>query len=173
MAKSRSKKQDELAAVKQTLTSSQGIVFTADTGLTVAESGSLRSIMRKENARMQSVKKTILTKALAEAKMDPIEISATGNIALAYSAEDPIAPARLVYKVAKDNERFSIVGGLLDGVFISSEKVIELAKLPGRQELLARLVGTINAPVSGFVNVLAGNLRGLVTALGAIRDKKV
>ena len=61
---------------------------------------------------------------------------------------------------------------MLEGAFISAEKVEALAKLPGKKQLLGQLVGTLNAPISGFVNVLAGNLRGLVNILNAVKEKK-
>ena len=65
-----------------------------------------------------------------------------------------------------------VLAGLLDGQLMSVEQVKALAKLPSKKELIGQLVGTLGAPISGFVNVLAGNLRGLVTVLGAIKDAK-
>jgi large subunit ribosomal protein L10 len=70
------------------------------------------------------------------------------------------------------NENLKIVGGILGTKELSTAEVNALAKLPSKEELLSKLVGTLNAPVSGFVNVLAGNMRGFVTALQAIADKK-
>ena len=61
---------------------------------------------------------------------------------------------------------------MLEGRFIDAAKVKALAELPSKQQLLGQLVGTLNAPISGFVNVLAGNIRGLVTALNAIKEQK-
>ncbi len=61
---------------------------------------------------------------------------------------------------------------MLEGAFIDGAKVNALSKLPSKQQLLGQLVGTLNAPVSGFVNVLAGNIRGFVTVLNAIKDQK-
>ena len=94
-----------------------------------------------------------------------------GGVAAVFGFEDEVAPAQLIAAFAKKHDIVSIYGGMLEGNFIDSNKVKELAKLPSKQQLLGQLVGTINAPVSGFVNVLAGNLRGLVTVLNAIKDK--
>ena len=69
-------------------------------------------------------------------------------------------------------ENLKIVGGILGTKELTAEEVQALAKLPSKEELLAKLVGTLNAPVSGFVNVLAGNLRGLVNVLKAVADSK-
>lgn len=172
MPKSRAQKEKELLSVTEHLKNSEGLVFTADNGLTVAETEDLRSKLRQEQSSLQVIKKTLLRKAISEAKLELDDFHTTGNVGLAFSQSDPVAPARLVNNVAKANEKFQILGGLLEGKFISKEKVIELAKLPSRQELLAKVVGTINAPVSGFVNVLAGNIRNLVNVLNAVKDKK-
>ena len=113
----------------------------------------------------------MLLKALAEAKIEAT-LEAKGNVAVAYSDVDPVAPARLVRQAANANEKLVILGGILEGAFISRDKVLALAALPGRLELLAKTVGTLQAPISGFVNVLAGNIRGLVNVLQAVKDEK-
>jgi large subunit ribosomal protein L10 len=73
-------------------------------------------------------------------------------------------------KINKD--KISFVGGMLDGKFISGDEVESLANLPSKKELYAQMVGSLNAPISGFVNVLAGNIRGLVNVLKAINEKE-
>ena len=173
MAKTRQVEEQQLQAVKDDLQSSQRVVFAADQGLTVADSTDLRNKLRQEKSGWQVVKKTLLKKAEADLKLDLSQLESAGTVAMAFSAEDAVAPARLVQALAKDSDKLQILGGLLEGVFIAKERVIALAKLPGRDQLLANLVGTIQAPVSGLVNVLAGNLRGLVNVLTAIKDKKV
>jgi len=172
MPKSKAKKQEELAIVQSKVSTSKGVVFTADHGLTVKDSEDLRRKLRAEQAGFQGIKKTLLLKALADAKIEA-DLSGTGNVAVAYSETDAVAPARIVQSIAKGNDRLIILGGLLDGMFITKEKVIALAKLPSRDELLAQTVGTLQAPISGFVRVLAGNIRGLVNVLQAVKDKKV
>ena len=88
------------------------------------------------------------------------------------STEDETTAARIVNNFAKSHELVKIFGGILEGKYINDDKVKNLANLPTRQELLAKFVGTINAPVSGFVNVLAGNLRNLVGVLNNIKEAK-
>jgi large subunit ribosomal protein L10 len=78
----------------------------------------------------------------------------------------------MMAKFVKGRETMSFVGGILENKGIEPSMVTSLSKLPGKQELLGQLVGTLNAPISGFVNVLAGNLRGLVNVLNAVKDKK-
>jgi large subunit ribosomal protein L10 len=173
MPKSKAQKQEELAIVQSKVNASQGVVFTADQGLTVKDSEDLRKKLRAEQAGLQGIKKTLLLKALAEAKVENADIQGTGNVAVAFSETDAVAPARIIQSIAKSNDKLVILGGLLDGMFISKEKVIALAKLPSCQELLAQTVGTLQAPITGFVRVMAGNIRGLVTVLNAVKEKKV
>ncbi|MBI3290784.1 50S ribosomal protein L10 [Candidatus Falkowbacteria bacterium] len=94
------------------------------------------------------------------------------GVATVFGYEDEVAPARVIQTFAKNHEALNTVGGILEGRFVGPEKIIELSRLPSRDELLAKVVGSINAPISGFVNVLAGNLRGLVGVLSAIKDSK-
>jgi large subunit ribosomal protein L10 len=96
-----------------------------------------------------------------------------GRVAAIFAYEDEIAPAKIVDEFKKTHDdNIDFVGGILENKFLSKEEITVLAKLPSRQELYAKIVGSLNAPVSGFVNVLAGNLRGLVNVLKAIEEKK-
>jgi large subunit ribosomal protein L10 len=85
---------------------------------------------------------------------------------------DEVSAAKVVHTFAKDNEIVTIYGGILEGKFIDASGVKSLASLPSKQELLAKVVGSLNAPVSGFVNVLAANIRNFVSVLSNIKDKK-
>ena len=79
---------------------------------------------------------------------------------------------RIVKEFSKGREGFNMVAGIFEGSFVDGISINKIAALPSKQELLAQLVGSLNAPVSGFVNVLAGNLRGLVCVLNAIAETK-
>jgi large subunit ribosomal protein L10 len=94
-------------------------------------------------------------------------------MALVFSYEDEIAPAKIIAKFKKEFEKkLDFFGGILEGKFITESEMSELASLPSREELYAKVVGSINSPISGFVNALAGNIRNLVYTLSAIKDKK-
>ena len=114
-----------------------------------------------------------MTLALKDAGLEVDAKKMEGQISIAVSQADEIAAAKIVFQAAKANENLKIVGGLLNQKEMTAKEVDALATLPSKEELLAKLVGSINAPVSGFVNVLAGNLRGLVQALKAIAENKV
>jgi large subunit ribosomal protein L10 len=92
-------------------------------------------------------------------------------VLVAFSEVDDTAPARLLKKFVKEVPTVSILGGVVSGQYYDKSQMLALADLPSKPEMLAKLVGTIQAPVSSFVNVLAGNIRGLVNVLNAIATK--
>jgi len=152
--------------------SSKGVVFSDFKGLSVKDMTELRKNLRADGTEMKVLKKTLITLALKDAGIEFDATKLEGQIAIAVSDQDEVMPARVIAKFAKANENLKIAGGLLGKEILSKEEVEDLAKLPSKEELLAKLVGSINAPVSGFVNVLAGNLRGLVNVFKAIAEKK-
>ena len=91
---------------------------------------------------------------------------------MAFSAEDPVAPAKILNDFSKDHKALEIKAGILDGKVIALDEVKALAELPSREELLAKLVGSMQAPISGLVNVLQGTIRNFVYTLEAVRQKK-
>lgn len=145
-------------------------VFADYSGLTVAKMTELRRKLREQDAEMEVVKKTLLD--LAAKKKGGLEgiepKKMPGQLAIIFGYGDEVAPSRIVYGFSRVNEQLKILGGILNNNFISGEGIKSLAKLPSRQGLLARAVGTIAAPLSGMVNVLQGNLRGLVQVLSQI-----
>jgi large subunit ribosomal protein L10 len=95
------------------------------------------------------------------------------TIALAYSSIDEVEPAKIVYNFSKSNNAVSLVGGIVNCEYFEKNKAVALAQLPSRDELYAKVVGSLSAPLSGMVNVLSGNLRGLVSVLKQYSEKKV
>ncbi|MCX6786070.1 MAG: 50S ribosomal protein L10 [Candidatus Komeilibacteria bacterium] len=172
MAKTRSVKQVEVKKIEESFTTASSVVFSSYDRLTVAKSQILRRALRAAGVTFLAVKKTLLEKVLKEKKLAIDVKELKGSIALAFGTSDEVAPAKILANFAKTNEALQIQGGLLENKFITSAKVLELAALPAKLEMLAQTVRTIQAPISGFVNVLAGNLRGLVNALNAIKDSK-
>ena len=96
----------------------------------------------------------------------------SGPLALGLSFKDETSAAKEIYKFFKEKELPVIKGGILDSDYLSDKETVALAKLPSKDELIAKTVATIKAPVSGFVNVLSGNLRNLVGVLGNIAKAK-
>ena len=96
-----------------------------------------------------------------------------GKAAIIFGYGDEVSPAKIISQFQKNAEdKIEFIGGILENAFIKAETISELAKLPSKTELYAKIVGSINAPVSGFVNALAGNLRNLVYILKAVEENK-
>ena len=172
MAKTRQEKEQTIKTLAESIKSAKSTVLANFQGLKVVESEELRGICRKANVEYLASKKTLLKRALAEAGFDINTQEFEGGIAVVLGQEDEVAPAQIIANFAKSHDTVKIFGGVLEGKFIDEAKVTELSKLPSKLELYSKLVGTINAPVSGFVNVLSCNLRGLLNALNAIKEAK-
>ena len=173
MPKTKQQKEQEVEQLNQSLKNAKSVVFTTFDGLNVFDSQELRNSLRNEKISYQVSKKTLLKKALADSKLEGIDINELkGNVGVAIGLEDEVAPAKLIAKFAKEHEQLQICGGILEKQFITAAKVKELSSLPYKLELIAKTIGTIKAPISGFVNVMAGNLRGLMNVLGAIKESK-
>ena len=173
MPKTKQQKKVVLESLGDDIKKAKAVVFANFQGLTVVQSEDLRKKCRKEGVEVMVAKKTLLRKICEELGLNDINPKTfEGGVATFTSVSDEVAPARIVATFAKTNDKVTIYGGILENKFIAGEFVKNLASLPSKQELLGKLVGTINAPVSGFVNVLAGNLRGLVNVLNSIKDAK-
>lgn len=173
MAKSRQKKDAESAALTERFRKMKVTVLTTTSNLKVKDMTELRSSLRAENIEYVIAKKTLVSRALKDAGLGQIDVSPINSgFSLAFGYDDEVAPAKLLAQFAKTHESVLFLGGILDGVFVEADRMKQLAKLPSRDELRARVVGTIAAPISGFVNVLAGNLRGFVRVLNAIREQR-
>ncbi|MBU0614237.1 50S ribosomal protein L10 [Patescibacteria group bacterium] len=173
MAKTRGQKEEIVARIADKFRNMKAAAFSSVSGFTMNQANELRAQAREQGAEVFITKKTLLGLAVQEAGLDDVDPrSLDGSILTAISYDDEVTAAKIIKDFSKKNESLKIVAGILEGKSISAEKTEQLAALPGKQQLLGQLVGTLNAPVSGFVNVLAGNMRGLVTVLGAIKDQK-
>ena len=172
MAKTRIKKEEALKTLKNALVGMKSVVFAQYEGLKVRDIEELRRSLAKENIEYTVAKKTLLGLALKDAGVELNPHTISGNFATVISHDDEVAPARILAAFAKDHEALKISAGILEGKLMDRPGILALSKLPGKQELRAKLLGSINAPLSGMVQVLAGNLRGLLTVLTAIKDQK-
>lgn len=173
MPKTKQQKQSTVTALVDGLKSAKGTVFANFQGLKVSEAEELRRECRKNNIKVVAAKKTLVKRACEDVGLKDINPKVfSGGVATFMAADDEVSAARIVNTFAKTHEIVTIFGGILEGKFVDASAVKSLAGLPSRQELLSRLVGSINAPVSGFVNALAGNLRNLVGVLNNIKSAK-
>ena len=181
MPKTKAQKAEIVAKVADRLKRMKAAAFSQVSGYTMADADKLRVKAAEQNVEVFITKRTLLALAAKEAGIEGMDANGMeGSILTAVSYADEVSAAKLLKELAtskkfesKDKSlTMQLVAGILEGRFVNAEEVGRLADLPSRQQLLGQLVGTLNAPVSGFVNVLAGNLRGLVTVLGAIKEKK-
>ena len=141
-------------------------------GLTVEQDTELRNALRKAGVEYRVVKNTLTKLAMDENGYSDIAEYLNGPTALAMSSEDLVAPAKVLVEYSKKYDKFELKAGIVEGRLIDLNGVKALAELPSREALIARVLGGFNAPISGFVNVLNGNIRGLVVALNAIAEQK-
>ncbi|MCU0680326.1 MAG: 50S ribosomal protein L10 [Planctomycetes bacterium] len=174
MAKTKVQKRDILNGLKDKISRSKSIVFASFNALGVKENEDLRVKLRKENSEYYVAKKTLLGMALKDSAISGLDVkSLDGKVAAVFSYQDEVAPAKIVFDFRKGKEdKIKFVGSILEGKFLSEVDTMALAQLPSKQELYAKLVGSLNSPISGFVNALAGNLKNLVYVLKAIEGKK-
>lgn len=163
-----------VADMKEKLQSAKGAVLVGFTGLTVAEVTKLRRKFLAGNVEYKVIKNTLTRIAATEVGYEGLSEFLEGPTAIAYSTEDAVAPAKILKEFIKETktEAITVKVGIADGQIIDAEAVNALANLPSREELLAKIVGSMQAPISGMVNVLQGNIRNAVYVLEAVRAKK-
>lgn len=166
------KKKQAVSALTESLKNSCAGVIVDYKGVTVAQDTKLRKELREAGSNYMVVKNTLLRLALKEAGIDGLDEVLEGTTAIALNAEDHVASARILSKFAENNKTFKIKAGFLDGVAIDTKAIKELAELPSKEVLVAKALGGLNAPITGFVTVLNGTMKGLVVALNAIAEKQ-
>ncbi len=172
MPKTRRQKDRIVEELVVDFSTAKSLVTAGYRGLTVKQLEELRTKLREQGAGFRVVKNSLAAIAAKKANLTVELPGVEGQTAFAFGMGDEVAPAKVLYEFGRKNEALEIRAGVLDGQALSKADVLMLAKLPSRQEMLAKTVGTLQAPIAGFVNVLAGNLRGLVTVLSAVRDAK-
>lgn len=171
MALTRQQKQEVVSDLKDKIGDQKTMVFVDFTGLEVKDLFNLREELKKKKSLFKVSKKTLLRVALKDfdsSLADRVK-ELNGELAVIFGFGDEISPAKVVFNFSLKNDKLEILGGFFQGEYIDKDKVIELAKIPTEEELLARLVGSLSAPLSNFANVLQGNIKGLVCVLSAIK----
>lgn len=165
----RKQKEQAVAALHHTLGESTLVVVTHQTGMTVAETTTLRRRMRDAGAGFKVTKNRLAKRALEGTTFEGLTDLFTGPTAVAYSA-DPVAAAKVVAEFANQNSKLTIIGGALGSQALDAEGVKALAKLPSLDELRGKLVGLIQTPATRVAQVLnapAGQLARVFSAYGS------
>lgn len=173
MPKTRLQKKEILLSLADKFNKAKAVVFVNFKGLRVKEAEELRKLCRQEKVEIFVAKKTLVVKVLQEKGLSEISAkSLPGELASVFGYEEAEVPAKVLAKFAKDHENLKMVAGIFEGKKIEVAMLQQLASLPSRQELLAKLVGSLQAPLSGLVRVLQGNLRSLVYIFHSLKEKK-
>ncbi|MDP3953804.1 MAG: 50S ribosomal protein L10 [bacterium] len=173
--KSRVQKQEESAKLKDKLSKAKITIFSSfagagqeQRGLGVSAMEELKQSLRKADSEYVAAKKTIVGRVIDKG----VDVSQfNGSLGLAFGYGDEVATAKEVYQFSRKNPALKLWGAMFGDDFIDGERLISLAKLPGREVLLGQMVGMVQYPLSGLVNVLQANIRNLVLVLANIKKQ--
>lgn len=169
MALTRQQKQEILEDLKGKIARQKIIIFVDIAKIKVKDISDLRKKLKTIDSELKVAKKTLSKIAFKEKKFEIDTKKLQGEIALILGYKEEILPTKIVYQFSQENPDLKILGGCFENKFVVAEKIIELAQIPTKEELLARVIGGISAPISNFVDVLHGNLRNLVRILSQLK----
>ena len=157
--------------LKEKIGSAQSIVIVDYKGLTVFEDTELRKTLREANVEYRVLKNRLMQKAFNELGYSEFDEALNGPTAVAFATTDPAAPAKILLESADKTKKITVKCGMVDGAFITPDGVKELATLPPKEVLIAKLLGTMSAPISGLARVLNETIAGLARVLNQIAEK--
>jgi large subunit ribosomal protein L10 len=166
-----SEKQAVVAEVSKAVATAQAIVMAENRGLPVAAMTQLRAKARASGIYFRVVKNTLVRRAVAETPFAPLSDKMVGPLAYGIGS-DPVAVAKVLNDFAKANDKFVIAGGAMPGQVMSPNEIAALAALPSREELLAKLLGTMQAPIAKFVRTMNEVPAKFARTLAAVRDAR-
>ena len=161
-----------IEAVKARADKASFAVITDFKGMTVEELTNLRVSLRNAGGEYLVVKNTLARIALTDGTHNAIKDKFHDNCGVAFGFDDPVAVAKALSDFAKQSKLFELRCASLDGKAMDAAQIDALAKLPGREQLLGQLLGTMNAVPTNFVSLFANVVRGLLYALKGIEDQK-
>jgi len=172
VAKSRKQKEEVIKELEEKISRQKAMVFMDFSGINSADLFALRNKLKNSDCELKIIKKTLLEKTLQHLKNEELLLrikEIKSQIALIFGFKDEVTPSRFASEALKNNEKFVILGGFLAGDYLEREKINEIAKILSRQELLAKMAGSLKFPAVNFANVLNGNIKGLLNVLSRIK----
>lgn len=166
------KNQETVSKITDELGQIQAMWVVDYRGLTVKESHELRQKIRDAGAEMKVYKNTLMRLALGQAELPDMGTVLEGPSAFVFCNEDPVASAKAIKEFAKGNENLQVKGGIMDGAFVDETQVKAIADLPSREELIAKLLGTISNPLVQTVRVLNAPMEAFARAVNQIAETK-
>ncbi|MEK7528736.1 MAG: 50S ribosomal protein L10 [Patescibacteria group bacterium] len=162
-----------LDKLTEILKKAKSVVFSGYQGISVKDLQAIRKELRKNGAQYFIAKKTLMRIAGRRAGMPDVPDTAMdGAVGIAVGFQDEVAPARVLHTFSKKIEAIKLLGGIMDGKVMSLDEVKFFATLPGREELIAKVLYMFKSPISGFHGVLHGLLRNFVCGLSEVAKKK-
>jgi len=168
----RTQKAEIISALKSKADAASIAIVTDFKGLTVEEVTELRVQLRAAGVDYQVVKNTLARIAFDGGTHEVLKDGLKENCAVAFGYDDPVAAAKVLSEYSKKNKKFTVRFGSLEGKFMDETAMTNLSKLPSKPELLAKLLGTMNAVPTNFVCLFANLERKLLYALSAIKEQK-
>ncbi|MCP4305182.1 MAG: 50S ribosomal protein L10 [bacterium] len=168
----RPEKVQAVAEIKERLERAQAVFLAEYAGLSVKQQQVLRRGLREGGAEFQVVKMTLARRAAAELELADLDELFIGPTGLAFADGDPVTAAKALKDFAKENEAFTLKGGLLGSEFLSPERISELADIESREVLLAKIAGVMQAPMANLAGLLAAMPRNLASAMQQLVEKK-
>ena len=165
-------KEQAVQDVADKMQRAQSMVIVDYRGLTVDEVSKLRNEFRNAGVEYRVIKNNMLRRAAESLGIADMDDLFKGPSAVAFGYEDAVAPAKIMCKFQKDLQKTEIKGGVLSGKKVDQAEIVSLSKLPSKEELLAKMLGSLNAPITNFAMALSAVPRGLAVALGAVAEKK-
>ena len=165
-------KVETVEEIQAKLGSSSCVVLTDFRGLDVEQMTALRQKLTEAGVDYKVYKNTLIKIAADNVGIEGLDSYLEGPTALAFSSDDPVAPAKILADFARESKILKVKAGILQGETIDKDRVAEIAALPPADVIVGKMIGALQGPIFGLVNVLAGPTRKLVWALDAIRQKK-
>ena len=166
-------KQTQVAELAEKIKTAKVVLLNDYRGINVEDVTKLRKNLRNVNADYKVTKNNVIKRAFEENKIEGLDEYLEGPTSIAFSYEGYSEAAKILNDYAQDNkEIFKIKAGVVDGKVITAEQIVALANLPSREELISKMLGSMNSPITGLVTVLNGNIAGLARVLGAVVAQK-
>ena len=165
-------KQEKIEAMKENFSKAKVAVVTEYRGLTVEEITKLRRNLQKENSDYMVTKNTLAKVASKGTQFEVLADTLKGPVAIAFGFQDEVAPAKILTKFIKEVKKGEIIGAVLDGKLLNAKETEVLANLPTKEELYAKMLGSINSPATGIVGAVNAVMSSLVRAMDQVAKQK-
>ncbi len=165
-------KKQQVEEIKQKFEKSESILFYDYRGLTVEEVSNLRNLFREAGVEYKVIKNNILRRAAKENNIEGLDQALTGPTATVFGYEDAVSGPKVLVDFVSKVKKTEIKMGVLNGAVVDADQIKQLASLPSKQELIAKLAGTLNAPIAGLAIALNAIPSGFARAIAAVRDQK-